>query len=157
MPFLMSPTIIAAIVAVMLQMATLGWGFYQSNRADRNEVAVQKCKTDHEFFVKMTVAKAEEAKAKAKATEDANKRNADEIAKGWAAALDVVRADAARRVRAAANASSGGGGVSAPSGPGQTTVGAGADSIPSPERVAADCAETTLTANFLQRYIEGLR
>lgn len=157
MPFMISPVIIAALVAAVLQVATLGWGVYQSNRADRAEVAVQKCRTDHEFFVKMTVAQAEEAKAKAKATEDANKRNADEIAKGWAAALDVVRTDASRRVRIAARSSAGGSGLSAPTKVGPQIAGADEDTIPSPERVAADCAETTLTANFLQRYIEDLR
>jgi len=159
MPFglVMSPTIIAALVALLLQAATLGWGFVQSNRADAYKEKLQTCNATHAAFVLQTEAVGRIAAAKAKATEDANRRTADETAQGWAAAISVVRADYAKRLRAAAAASAGGGGVSAPAATGPTPAGPDADAIPSPERIAADCAETTLTANFLQRYIERLK
>ena len=157
MPFLMSPTIIAVLIAVVLQAATLGWGFVQSNRAGRNEAKLTTCQAKHEAFVTQTEAAGRIAVAKAKVVEESNRRTADETAKGWAAALAVVRADYAKRVRDATNSGSGGSGLSAPAGTGQATTPADSDAIPSPERVAADCAETTLTANFLQRYVEGLK
>ena len=159
MPFglVMSPTIIAVIVALVLQGLTLGWGFVQSNRADSYKGKLETCNATHAAFVLQTEAVGRIATAKAKATEEANRRTADETAKGWAAALAVVRADYAKRLRAATNASAGGGGVSAPSGTGQAATGPDAEPIPAPERVAADCAETTLTANFLQQYIERLK
>jgi len=157
MPFVMSPTIIAVLVAVVLQGLTLGWGFVQSNRADSYKEKLQACNATHAAFVLQTEAVGRIAAAKAKETEENNRRTADETAKGWADALAVVRADYAKRLRAATNSGSGGSGVSAPAATGQATTGSDADSIPSPERVAQDCAETTLTANFLQRYIERLK
>lgn len=156
MPFL-SPTIIAVVIACLLQAATLGWGFYQSGRADRAESKATTCAAKHEAFVAQVDAQGKLAKEKAKATEETRRRTADETARGWAAALDVVRTDAARRVRAAASGSSGSRGLPADPAPGQPNVGADADPIPAAERLAADCAETTLTANYLQRYIEDLK
>jgi len=152
----MSPTVIAALVALVLQAATLGWGFVQSNRADAYKGKLETCNATHAAFVMQTEAVGRIAAAKAKATEEANRRTADETAQGWAAALAVVRADYAKRLRAAAAASAGGGGVSAPAATGPTPAGPDADAIPPPARVASDCAETTVTANFLQSYIEQI-
>lgn len=156
MPIL-SPTIIGLIIACLLQAATLVWGFHHSERAARAEVDLVSCTSQHEIFVRQIKAEGAMAREKAKAIEETRRRIADETANGWAAALDVVRADAARRVRAAASTSAGGRGLPADPAPGQPTVGADADSIPTAERLAADCAETTLTANYLQRYIEDLK
>lgn len=158
MPFgiVMSPTIIAALVALVLQGLTLGWGFVQSNRADSYKGKLETCNATHAAFVLQTEAVGRIAAAKAKETEEANRRTADETAKGWAAAIAAVRADYAKRLRDAASRSSGSGampGVSQDQ-PGATE--ASSDAIPAPARVAADCAETTVTANFLQSYIERL-
>jgi hypothetical protein len=68
-----------------------------------------------------------------------------------------VRSDAQRqRLRDAARRSSGGSGVSAPVEDRPGNAQADANAIPAPERIAQDCAETTMTANFLQSYIERI-
>ncbi len=134
-----------------------GMWWLNSVESDAYQTKLETCQEKHSAFVLKTKAAGDIAADKAKADKEFNERNADATIKGWAAALDVVRADNARKLRYTARTNSSGSGVSAPAATGQTTVGAGADPIPSPERVAADCAETTLTANFLQRYIEGLR
>lgn len=157
MPFVMSPTIIAVLVAVVLQGLTLGWGFVQSSRADSYKEKLQSCNATHAAFVLQTDSVGRIAAAKAKETEEKNRRTADETAKGWAAALAVVRADYAKRLRAATNASAGGGGVSAPAQDRPGDAQAGPDAVPSPARVAADCAETTITLNYLQSYVERLQ
>jgi len=153
----MSPTIIAALVALVLQAATLGWGFVQSNRADAYKGKLETCNATHAAFVMQTEAVGRIAAAKAKATEEANRRTADETAQGWAAALAVVRADYAKRLRTAAAASAGGGGVSPPAQDRPGDAQTGPDTVPSPARVAADCAETTITLNYLQSYVERLQ
>ena len=157
MPFVMSPTIIAVLVAVVLQGLTLGWGFVQSSRADSYKEKLQSCNATHAAFVLQTESVGRSAAAKAKETEEKNRRTADETAKGWAAALAVVRADYAKRLRAATNASSGGGGVSASAQDRPGDAQASPDTVPSPARVAADCAETTITLNYLQSYVERLQ
>ena len=159
MPFglVMSPTIIAVLVAMVLQGLTLGWGFVQSNRADAFKGKLETCNATHAAFVLQTESIGQIAAAKAKATEETNRRTADETAQGWASALTVVRADYAKRLRSAASAGAGGSGLSAPTKdrPGDTQT--GTDAIPSPARVAADCAETTITLNYLQSYVERLQ
>ena len=71
----------------------------------------------------------------------------------------VVRAiERDKRVRDAAGRGSGSGSVPQVSGDRPGDAVPDADSIPSPARVAADCAETTvITLNFLQSYIEQMR
>jgi len=152
----MSPTIIAVIVAVVLQGLTLGWGFIQSNRADSYKGKLETCNATHAAFVLQTEAVGRIATAKAKETEEANRRTADETAKGWAAAIAVVRADYAKRLRLATSGGSGSGAMPGVSQDSSGNAQAGADAIPSPARVAADCAETTVTANYLQAFIERL-
>ena len=156
MPFVMSPTIIAVIVAFVLQVLTLGWGFVQNNRAESYKGKLETCNATHAAFVLQTESIGRIAAAKAKEAEESNRRTADETAKGWAAAIAVVRADYAKRLRDAAGRGSGSGtmpGVSQDR-PGDAIL--HADAVPSPTRVAADCAETTVTANFLQSYIERI-
>ena len=156
MPFVMSPTIIAVLVAVVLQGLTLGWGFVQSSRADSYKEKLQSCNATHAAFVLQTESVGRSAAAKAKETEENNRRTADETAKGWAAALAVVRADYAKRLRLATSGSASSGSVSKVSQdrPGHALP--ESDAIPSPARVAADCAETTITLNYLQSYIEQI-
>jgi hypothetical protein len=158
MPFglVMSPTIIAAIVAIALQAITLGWGFVQSNKADKQEALVVACNAKHQAFKDQVEAAGKVAQVKAKWTEAKYEKVLDDTAKGWAAAIAVVRADAAKRLRDSAGRSSDSGKMPGVSQDRQETTGTNSDAIPSPARVAADCAETTVTANFLQSYIERL-
>lgn len=157
MPIL-SPAILYLIVGLIFTNILAGVGWWASSvRADGFEAKVTACAAKHEAFVAQVDAQGKLAKEKDKATEETRRRIADETAHGWAAALDVVRADAARRVRPAASTGAGSRGLLADPAPGQPPAGADADPIPTAERLAADCAETTLTANYLQRYIEDLK
>ena len=117
---------------------------------------LEKCKQDHAIFLDQTRRAGERAAERAKLIEYEQRRIADETAKSWAAALDYVRADAARRMRLAAG-NSGGSGLSQAAQSGLQAPAADPDPIPPPEKLAADCAETTLTANALQSYIERLQ
>jgi hypothetical protein len=136
-----------AVLITAVTIAALGW--YLTNQ---ELTALQQ---QHWAYVEKVRAEGELAAKQAKAREEEMGRIADETAKGWAAALGVVRADYARRLRNAASAGSGL--VPGDTQAGPSAAGSDADTIPPPERVAADCAETTLTANYLQSYIEGLQ
>lgn len=134
----------------------LFWQFADS-KADKFEAKLATCAAEHKAVIAQVDAIGRVAKEQAKAKEAEYAQIADETATGWATAIGVVRADAAKRLRDASGRSSGGGGLSAPT---QDTSGhaeASADPIPAPERVAADCAEATVTANFLQSYIERIQ
>ena len=158
MPFglVMSPTIIAAIVAIVLQAITLGWGFVQSNKADKQEALVVACNAKHQAFKDQVESVGKVAQVKANWTEAKYEKVLDDTAKGWSAAIAVVRADAAKRLRESTNRSSDSGKMPGVAKDRPGTTEANADAIPSPARVAADCQETTVTANFLQSYIERL-
>lgn len=132
------------------------WQFADS-KADKQEAIALKCAAEHKASIAQIDAMGRIAKEQAKAKEAEDAKIADETATGWAAALGVVRAGAAQRVRDESRRSAGGGGVSAPTADTSGHAQASADPIPAPERVAADCAETTVTANFLQSYIERLQ
>ena len=156
MPIL-TPTVWIVLIAAALQCFTgLGW-FITSSRLDTAKVKLEKCKQDHAVFLDQTRRAGERAAERAKLIEYEQRRIADETAKSWAAALDYVRADAARRVRLATAGSAGGGGLSQTSATGLQAPAADPDPIPPPAQLAADCAETTLTANALQSYIERLQ
>ena len=156
MPVL-TPTVWVILVAAFLQVVTfLGW-FVTGVKLDKANANLAKCEAQHKAFVDQTRSLAELEAKKARIREAEDRRIADETSNGWAAALDRVRRDADKRVRLAAARSASGGGVSATAQTGLTAPATDADPIPAPERVAADCAETTLTANFLQQYIERLQ
>ena len=127
------------------------------------EVAVQKAKVmeselKYEGLVARVTAEGMRAKAEAAAKEAEHKRIVEETAHGWKAALDSVRADAARRMRSEnALRNAGGSGVSIVPGAAPVAYAPGPDAIPAPDALAADCAETTLTANTLQAFIERVR
>lgn len=133
----------------------LFWQFADS-KADRQEAIALKCAAEHKATMAQVDAMGRIAKEHAKEKEAEHAKNSAETSDGWAAALGVVRADAARRVRESASRSAGSGSVpeAGPNRPGNAET--NADAIPAPERVAQDCAETTVTANFLQTYIERL-
>ena len=144
------------VIAAFLQIVTgFGW-WVTSMKLDSAYTKITRCQDKHQAFVDQTRRAGERAQERVKAIETEQQRIADETAKGWAAALDVVRADAARRMRLA-NRDPGGSGVSQTAQTGFPSASADTDPIPAPERVAADCAETTLTANYLQSYIEQLQ
>ena len=155
MPVL-SPISWVIVIAAFLQIVTgFGW-WVTSMKLDSAYTKISRCQDKHQAFVDQTRRAGERAQERVKAIETEQQRIADETAKGWAAALDVVRADAARRMRLA-NRDSGGGGLSQAAQTGFPSASADTDPIPAPERVAADCAETTLTANYLQSYTERLQ
>lgn len=136
------------VLITAITIAALGW-YLTAKELD----ALQQ---QHWSYVEKVRAEGEIAAEKSKAREEEMGRIADETAKGWAAALGVVRADYARRMRDSA-ASAGSGLVPGNTQAGPSAAGSDADTIPPPERVAADCAETTLTANYLQSYVEALQ
>ena len=131
------------------------WQFADS-KADRQEAIALKCAAEHKATMAQVDAMGRIAKEHAAQTEKEHAKNSDETAAGWAAALGSVRADYARRLRDAASRSAGSGAVPQAAKNTSGNVEASTDAIPAPERVAQDCAETTVTANFLQTYIERL-
>ena len=150
-----SPTralILALVVALGVSLVTL---FVANARAKQFKAELETCAANHKVFVSLTKSAGELAKVKAQATELKNEIISEQTTIGWAAALTSVRTDANReRLRLAASGSSCGGGVSAPAQDRPFNAGADPNAIPAPARVAQDCAETTVTANYLQSYIE---
>lgn len=155
--FGLTPITLYAIIALLFSNAAFVvlWQFADL-RADKQEALVQKCAADHKAFVDQVESSGRIAQAQAKQKEAEHERIVEDTAKGWAAAIGVVRADAAKRVRDAARRSAGSGSVSQVSQDRPGLALPDPEPIPAPERVAADCAETTVTANFLQAYIERL-
>ena len=152
---MMTPTrylLLGLVVALAVTMLLLVGA---NARAKQFKAELETCAANHKAFVSLTKSAGDLAKAKAQATELKNEIIVEQTHTGWAAALASVRTDANReRLRVAAGGSSGGSGVSAP--PQDRPFNAGADptAIPSSARIAQDCAETTVTANYLQSYIE---
>lgn len=154
MPVL-SPVSWVLVIAAFLQCATgFGW-WITSKQLDHVQDKLVRCNADYNTFRAGVAEQGRFAAEKAKRIEAEQKRIADETAQGWAKALDYVRADAARRVRLSTN--SGGSGLSQTATTGLTTTATDPDAIPAPAQLAADCAETTLTANALQTYIERMQ
>jgi hypothetical protein len=156
MPFLMSPLVyVVAFLLATNIIAGIGWKV-SATHAQAADQKVVECRAKHAVFVEQTKAIGEIAKEKARIEKQENERIANETSNGWAAAIAVVRADAAQRVRLAAKRSAGGGSMPQVSKDRPGDAVPESDAIPSAERVAQDCAETTVTANFLQAYIERL-
>ena len=162
--FGLTPIPMYAVYAIIfLALSNIGtflaWQSADS-RADKYKAEVVVCAAQHEAFVAQTKAQGRIAAEKTKQENLKNEHISESTVSGWAAALGVVRADRdhlGKRVRdAEARRSAGGSGVSAPTQdrPGNTE--AGSDAVPSPATVAADCAETTITLNYLQSYVERL-
>ena len=146
----------AIIFLIFSNVCTFVFWQVADSKADKQEAIALKCAAEHKATMAQVDAMGRIAKEHAKEKEAEHAKNSDETAAGWAAALGSVRADYARRLRDAAGRSSGGRAVpeAVPNRPGNAE--ASTDAIPAPERVAQDCAETTVTANFLQTYIERL-
>jgi hypothetical protein len=153
MPVLSLP----AIWLIVLLLCTNGiagimW-FVKATEAKGYKERAELCAAKHEAFVEQVKAAGRAAEDRARAIDRENRRIQDETAKGWAAALDVVRADRVRLARAGAS-------VSPVRGPGITATGIdgpAAEHLPPPERVVADCAETTLTLVWLQHWVKESR
>lgn len=157
MPIVLTPTIWIILVAAALQAVTgLGW-FITSGKLNTARAAVVKCDSEFASYRAQVAAQGRIAAERAKTIEAEHRRIADETATGWAKAIERVRADADSRLRLATSRGAGGSGLSAPADTRLAPAAADADAIPAPERIAADCAETTLTANYLQQYVERLQ
>ena len=144
------------ILGMGVALAALTLLLFGANaRAKQFKAELETCAANHKAFVSLTKSAGDLAKAKAQATELKNEIIVEQTHTGWAAALASVRTDASReRLRVAAGGSSGGRGVSAPSQDRPFNAGADPNAIPAAARIAQDCAETTVTANYLQGYIE---
>ena len=152
---MMTPTrylLLGLVVALAVTMLLLVGA---NARAKQFRAEMETCAANHKAFVSLTKSAGDLAKAKAQATELKNEIIVEQTHTGWAAALASVRTDANReRLRVATGGGASGSGVSAPTQDRPFNVGADANAIPPAARIAQDCAETTVTANYLQSYIE---
>jgi len=148
MPFLMSPTIIAVIAACLLQGLTLGWGLYQSNRADSFEAKAITCAAQHQAFVEQVRAEGERMVRRSAEIAAKNEVVTQEVKREYQTALDRMRADYKRMRQQYATGSGGG------------EVRAIPESAGSVDAITADClplaeqsAETTLMLTSLQDWV----
>ena len=129
-------------------------------RLESAATEITACAARHEAFVAQTKDQGQVAAEKATQENLKNEQLSESVTKGWAAAVVAVRADRDnlnKRLRnAEARRNPGGSGVSAPTQDRPVNAGTDTNTIPSPARVAQDCAETTVTANYLQGYIEKI-
>ena len=152
---MMTPTRYLLLAMVVALAATAALLFVSNARVDALQGELEACAANHKAFVSLTKSAGDLARVKAQATELKNEIIVEQTHTGWAAALASVRTDANReRLRVATGGGSSGGGVSAPTQDRPFNAGADANAIPPAARVAQDCAETTVTANYLQSYIE---
>ncbi len=144
------------IIGLAAALAALSVLLFMSNaRSKQFKAELETCAANHKAFVSLTKSAGDLARVKAQATELKNEIAAEQTSTGWAAALTSVRSDVNReRLRVATSGSSSGGGVSAPTQDRPFNAGTDTNAIPPAARVAQDCAETTVTANYLQSYIE---
>lgn len=161
MPFLIPPWLSPSAIAIAFLIATNlvafgGWKLTASNLTHTQE-QLATCEATHKAFVAQVRVEGEQAEKAKKTVENNNRRIADETAKGWASALDVVRADAARRVRVAAAAGAGSRGMPGISPPAAGTDAASEGALPPAERIVADCAEDTLNLVWLQHWVSETR
>jgi len=143
--------IVAFLIATNL-VAFGGWKLTADNLT-HTRAQLATCEATHKAFVDQTRVQGEQAEKSKKAVETNNRRIADETAHGLASALDVVRNDAARRVRQSAAAGSGSRAVSEAGKAAGRTAADAENNLPPAERLVADCAETTLTLVWLQHWI----
>ena len=155
MPILTPSLYAIAFLLITNVVGIVGWGVTHA-RLNSAKEAVVTCKANHEAFVLQAKVQGELAEKKAKQVEQDNERIANETAKGWAKALDVVRADGARRVRIAPRGSGGSDmpGVRAPA---AGTDAAPEGALPPAERIIADCQEDVLKLVWLQDWITRTR
>lgn len=109
-----------------------------------------KSSTDFATFKMKVAAQAKQFELEKKLEEKRHQQINEDTVHGWKAALDVTRAHYRnlQRVRNPSRPGDMPGVAVAASG----TDDAGEDAISSPYRIAAECAETTLTLNYLQEW-----
>lgn len=112
------------------------------------------CAARHEAFVAQVQVEGQKAKQRTDEIIAKNNTIIEDIKHEYSTAIDRVRNDYAGRLRRQAIGSPGSGVLPAVPGSTPGPDAAYADPIPAPERITADCAETTVTANFLQAFIE---
>ena len=120
------------LIAILITLEAITFNAWLSAR---DQVALQEQVTDA-------------ANERANVVEKEQKRITQETTDGWKAALDYVRA---HPVRVLQRQGGSGGGVSLPA---VGVDGAGEYPVPAAERIASDCAETTLQLNWLQNWVE---
>ena len=153
MPFLTPPALYLVIALLCTNgVAAIMW-YVKSADASRYKEAVTACNAKHDAFVAQTKATGQIAAEKVKAKESENAMLAEQTAQGWAAALDVVRRDADRRVRLAAGGSAGGRAVPATAADTVRIDDPAQGALPAPERILADCTEDALKLVWLQHHL----
>ena len=153
--FGMNPATLWSIVFLIFSNMVCGiFWLAASTRAEAHKERAEACAAKHQAFTDQVEAYGRAAELRAKSITAENERVANETAKSWRARLAGVRADADQRLRDYAARYPAGGGVPAAGEDRPGTAGADADAIPAPGQLAADCAETTLTANALQEFVE---
>ncbi len=148
MPFIMSPTIIAVIAALALQGLTLGWGLYQSNRADGFESRAITCAAQHQAFVEQVRAEGERMVRRSAEITAKNEVVTQEIKRDYQNALDRMRADYKRLRQQYATGSCGGQVSGIPEAASRIDA-VPADCLP----LAEQSAETTLMLTSLQDWV----
>lgn len=154
---MMTPTryLLLGMVVALVALTLLLLG--ANARVKQFRAELETCTANHKAFVSLTKSAGDLAKAKAQATELKNEIIVEQTHTGWAAALASVRTDANReRLRVATGGGASGSGVSAPAQDRPFNAGTDPNAIPPAARIAQDCAETTVTANYLQSYIEKI-
>ena len=148
--------IIIGLICTNLFAGGMWW--LNSVESEAYQTKLKTCQGQHLVFVNKTKAEGEIAAAHTKQKEKEDAKIAKDTVDGWAAALAVVRSDAVtQRMRDAARRSAGSSAVPKVSGDRPGDAVPESDSIPPPARVAQDCAETTITLNYLQSYVERLQ
>ena len=138
-------------------IAGIMW-YVKSSDAKTYKAQVETCKAKHQAFVDQVEAQGKIAEEKAKQIEEHNRRVADETSKGWAAALDAVRADADRRMRLLnAARSSGSSGVPASPNAAPRVDDPAESLVLSPEQILADCAEDVVKLAWLQDWVRRIK
>lgn len=150
MPVLTLPAIWLIVMLLCTNgIAGIMW-FIKATEAKAYKERAELCAAKHEAFVEQVKAAGRAAEDRARAIDRENRRIQDETAKGWAAALDVVRADRVRLARASAR-------VSPVPGAAVDTVRIAetpAEPLPPAARIVTDCAETTLMLVWLQHHVQ---
>jgi len=154
--FGLSPAILYLIVGlVFTNVVTLaGWSMSRA-RLDKARAETVACAARHEAFVAQVKAEGDKAARRTAEIIAKNTIIIEDIKNGYSAAIARVRSEYSERLRIKAAGGSGGGAMPGVSGPVTGADAADANAIPTPERLAKDCAETTVTANFLQAFIEN--
>ena len=150
----LTPQLIVPLVALLIWLFTAGGWYVEAQKAERYKARAEACEARHQAFADQVKAQGKLAEQSARAKEADYRRIHDETSNAWAAALGVVRADAARRLRDATRQRAGGGGMPGATAATQGTDAAPEGALPAPERIIADCAEDALSLVWLQHWIK---